>query len=39
MVILEPDLSVAATIIGGQVVHDPHRLLRPAALIETAGRP
>jgi N-acetylglucosamine-6-phosphate deacetylase len=39
MVILEPDLSVAATIIGGQVVHDPHRLLRPTALIETAGRP
>jgi N-acetylglucosamine-6-phosphate deacetylase len=39
VVILEPDLRLAATVIGGQVVHDPQRLLRSAALIETEGRP
>ena len=37
VVILEPDLRLAATIVGGQVVHDPGRLLHSAALIETGS--
>jgi N-acetylglucosamine-6-phosphate deacetylase len=39
VVILEPDLRLAATIVGGRVVHDPGRLLRSAALIETGSAP
>jgi len=30
MVVLDPDLSLAATVIGGEAVHDPHGLLRLA---------
>lgn len=37
VVILEPDLRPAATIVGGRVVHDSGRLLRCAALIETGS--
>jgi N-acetylglucosamine-6-phosphate deacetylase len=37
VVILEPDLRLAATIVGGRVVHDPGRLLDSAALIEAGS--